>query len=108
MGGALAVEVAAGLEAAGERVALVALLDSSVPGEGEPDPLLAPAVALADSLPELAVTAEETAALRDRLRGLPLSERLKLLITWAEARARGCCRPRPCSGRRNSPSGTSG
>ncbi|MFF7373297.1 amino acid adenylation domain-containing protein [Streptomyces tricolor] len=86
MGGALAVEVAAGLEAAGERVALVALLDSSVPGEGEPDPLLAPAVALADSLPELAVTAEETAALRDRLRGLPLPERLKLLITWAEER----------------------
>ncbi len=86
MGGALAVEVAAGLEAAGERVALVALLDSSVPGEGEPDPLLAPAVALADSLPGLDVTAEDTAALRDRLRGLPLAERLKLLITWAEER----------------------
>ncbi|MEU6665867.1 amino acid adenylation domain-containing protein [Streptomyces sp. NPDC046727] len=86
MGGALAVEVAAGLEAAGERVALVALLDSAVPGEGAPDPLLAPAVALADSLPELGVTAEDTAALRDRLRGLPLEERLKLLITWAEER----------------------
>ncbi|MGW2463442.1 amino acid adenylation domain-containing protein [Streptomyces sp. NPDC001761] len=86
MGGALAVEVAARLEAAGERVALVALLDSSVPGAGEPDPLLAPAVALAGSLPGLDVTAEDTAALRDRLRGLPLTERLKLLTTWAEER----------------------
>ncbi|MYW44272.1 non-ribosomal peptide synthetase [Streptomyces sp. SID161] len=86
MGGALAVEVAAGLEAAGERVALVALLDSAVPGSGEPDPLLAPAVALADALPRLDVTAEDTAALRDRLRGLPLPERLKLLVSWAEER----------------------
>ncbi|MFI9243631.1 amino acid adenylation domain-containing protein [Streptomyces sp. NPDC053086] len=86
MGGALAVEVAAGLEAAGEQVALVALLDSAVPGEGEPDPLLAPAVALADSLPGLDVTAEDTTALRHRVRGLPLAERLKLLITWAEER----------------------
>ncbi|MFI2762272.1 amino acid adenylation domain-containing protein [Streptomyces echinatus] len=86
MGGALAVEVAAGLEAAGERVALVALLDSAVPGAGESDPLLAPAVALADSLPGLDVTAGDTAALRERLRGLPLEERLKLLIGWAEER----------------------
>ncbi|WP_225828325.1 non-ribosomal peptide synthetase [Streptomyces naphthomycinicus] len=86
MGGALAVEVAARLEASGEPVALVALLDSAVPGAGEPDPLLAPAVALADFLPRLDVTAEDTAALRDRLRGLPLEERLKLLISWAEER----------------------
>ncbi|MFF8729210.1 amino acid adenylation domain-containing protein [Streptomyces sp. NPDC015171] len=86
MGGALAVEVAAGLEAAGERVALVALLDSAVPGTGVPDPLLAPAVALADSLPRLGVTAADTAALRDRVRGLPLAERLKLMISWAEER----------------------
>ncbi|WP_329210711.1 amino acid adenylation domain-containing protein [Streptomyces sp. NBC_00683] len=86
MGGALAVEVTAVLEAAGEHVELVALLDSSVPGAGDPDPLLAPAVALADSLPGLAVTLQETAALRERLRGLPLQERLKQLITWAEER----------------------
>lgn len=86
MGGALAVEVAAGLEAAGEQVGLVALLDSAVPGHGEPDPLLAPAVALADLLAGLDVTAEDTSSLRDRLRGLPLAERLKLLAGWAEER----------------------
>ncbi|WP_299537839.1 non-ribosomal peptide synthetase [uncultured Streptomyces sp.] len=88
MGGALAVEVAALLEAAGEQVALVALLDSSVPGAGEPDPLLAPAVALADTLPDLAVTPQEAAGLRERLRGLPLQERLKLLVARAEERGR--------------------
>ncbi|MFE2018542.1 amino acid adenylation domain-containing protein [Streptomyces sp. NPDC059499] len=86
MGGALAVEVAAVLEAAGEHVASVALLDSSVPGAGDPDPLLAPAVALAGSLPGPAMTLDEAAALRERLRGLPLQERLKQLITWAEER----------------------
>ncbi|MCX5414497.1 non-ribosomal peptide synthetase [Streptomyces sp. NBC_00059] len=88
MGGALAVEVAALLEAAGEEVALVALLDSSVPGAGRPDPLLAPAVALADILPDLAVTPQEAAGLRERLRGLPLQERLKLLVARAEERGR--------------------
>lgn len=88
MGGALAVEVAALLEAAGEEVALVALLDSSVPGGGDPDPLLAPAVALADTLPDLAVTPQEAAGLRERLRGLPLQERLKLLVARAEERGR--------------------
>ncbi|MFD6416764.1 amino acid adenylation domain-containing protein [Streptomyces sp. NPDC060194] len=84
MGGALAVEVAAVLEAAGEEVALVVLLDSAVPAAGDPDPLLAPAVALADVVPDLATTGEEAAGLRGRLRGLPLQERLKLLVALAE------------------------
>jgi amino acid adenylation domain-containing protein len=86
MGGALAVEVAAVLEAAGEQVALVALLDSSVPGAGDPDPLLAPAVALAEVLPDVTLTAQAASALRERVRGLPLLERLKALVGWAEER----------------------
>ncbi|MEU9337114.1 amino acid adenylation domain-containing protein [Streptomyces sp. NPDC048290] len=84
MGGVLAVEVAAVLESRGARVGLVALLDSSVPGPADPDPLLAPAIALADVLADTAVTADDATTLRDRLRGLPLEERLKLLTTWAE------------------------
>jgi amino acid adenylation domain-containing protein len=86
MGGALAVEVAAALEAAGERVALLALLDSSVPGNGTPDPLLAPAVALAAAWGDLVLTAADAAPLRERAAGLALQERLELLATWARER----------------------
>jgi len=86
MGGALAVEVASVIEAAGEQVALLALIDSSVPGAAAEDPLLAPAVALAASVSSFELTAADAAALRQRLGGRPLDERLRLLAAWIDER----------------------
>ncbi|GHH88233.1 hypothetical protein GCM10018793_67110 [Streptomyces sulfonofaciens] len=85
MGGTTAVNVAALLEAAGEEVAFVGLLDSSVPTDDEHDPLLVPAVALAGAVPDLRVDGAALDTLREKLRGLPLAARLAGLRSWARS-----------------------
>jgi thioesterase domain-containing protein len=85
MGGVLAMNVARLLEDGGERVSFVGLLDSHAPDvDEEPDPLLVPAVALADALAGLdRIDPAEIDELRRRLRGKPLHERLREVIAWA-------------------------
>jgi thioesterase domain-containing protein len=86
MGGVLAVEVASVIEAAGEKVALLVLIDASVPGALAEDPLLAPAVALAGSVSSFTLTPADAAALRQQLSGRSLDERLRLLAAWVDER----------------------
>jgi amino acid adenylation domain-containing protein len=87
MGGVVAVSVAAELEEQGESVAFVGLLDSHLPdGEPDRDPLLAPAVAIADLVGALPLDRAELAELRATLRGRPLPDRLDAVLAWARER----------------------
>jgi len=88
MGGVVAVSVAKALEEQGERVAFLGLVDSHLPADDPPDPLLAPAVALADALADAwpRLRADDLDELRGRLRDRPLDERLRAVVEWARRR----------------------
>jgi amino acid adenylation domain-containing protein len=85
MGGVLAVSVAGALEAQGQPVAFVGLLDAHLSDDAQGrDPLLAPAVALADALSNAwdRLDAEDVDELRERLHELTLDERLREVTIW--------------------------
>jgi amino acid adenylation domain-containing protein len=85
MGGVVAVAAAAELENQGEQVAFLGLLDSHL-GDGETDPLLAPAIALAGAGADMAVDHAVITELRSIIRDVEPEQRVQAAWRWARRR----------------------